>query len=119
MNDVGEAAVAQDAGDAEEDLVLHAVHALRGEHSQVGVSQGGLNTRRREWQHALDSAHLDQRGHRVHLVQVLQDALHQVSHRHANGPGRVALQLDDLVGSARQDTQREAALEVQGEISHL
>lgn len=31
VHDVGEAAVAQDAGDAEEDLVLHAVHALRGD----------------------------------------------------------------------------------------
>lgn len=28
MDDVGQAAVSQDAGDAEEDLVVHAVHAL-------------------------------------------------------------------------------------------
>lgn len=44
--------------------------------------------------------HLDQRGHGVHFVEVLCDAFHQVSHRHADGPGSVALQLDDLVGPA-------------------
>lgn len=42
----------------------------------------------------------------MHLVQVLQDALHQVGHRHADGPGSVALQLDDLIGSAAQDDIR-------------
>lgn len=119
MNDVGEAAVAQDAGDAEEDLVLHAVHALRGEGVRWELAGGEEHTRRRKWQRALDSPHLDQRGHRVHLVHVLQDALHQVGHRHADGPGSVALQLDDLVGSAAQDTQRGTILEVKGATSQL
>ena len=43
--------------------------------------------------------HLNQCGHRVYFVQVLQDAFHQVSHRHANGPGSVALQLNNIIGS--------------------
>lgn len=46
------------------------------------------------------SPHLDQCGHRVHFVQVLGDTFHQVGHRHTDGPGGVALQLDNLVGSA-------------------
>lgn len=44
--------------------------------------------------------HLDQRGHWVHFMQVLQDAFHQVGHRHTDGPGSVALQPDHLVGPA-------------------
>lgn len=32
------------------------------------------------------------------FVEVLRDALHQVGHRHTNGPRSVALQLDDLIG---------------------
>lgn len=42
--------------------------------------------------------HLDQRGHGVHFVEVLCDAFHQVGHRHTDGPGSVALQVDDLIG---------------------
>lgn len=45
-------------------------------------------------------SYLDQCGHRVHFVQVLGDAFHQVSHRHTNGPGGVALQLDNIIGTA-------------------
>lgn len=36
----------------------------------------------------------------MHFVQVLCDAFHQVGHRHTDGPGSVALQLDDLIGPA-------------------
>lgn len=34
----------------------------------------------------------------MHFVEVLHDAFNQVSHRHTNGPGGVALQLDNLIG---------------------
>lgn len=40
----------------------------------------------------------------MHFVHVLQDAFHQVSHRHTNGPRSVALQLDNLIGPAAQIT---------------
>lgn len=36
VNHVGQAAVAQDAGDAEEDLILHSVQALKGERADDG-----------------------------------------------------------------------------------
>lgn len=50
----------------------------------------------RAWQ--MDS-YLDQGGHGVNFVEVLQDALNQVSDRHADSPGGVTLQLDDLIGT--------------------
>lgn len=34
----------------------------------------------------------------MHFVEVLCDAFHQVGHRHTDGPGSVALQVDDLIG---------------------
>lgn len=43
--------------------------------------------------------HLHQCGHRVDSAHVLDNGLHQISHRHANSPGGVALQLDDLISS--------------------
>ena len=39
-------------------------------------------------------------------MHVLNDALHQVSYRHANGPGGVALQLNNLIGPAEKTHKR-------------
>lgn len=39
VNHICQAAVAQDAGDAQEDLIFHSMHALSGEHMK-GAQQG-------------------------------------------------------------------------------
>lgn len=55
---------------------------------------------------AVISSHLDQGGHWVAFVQVLQHALTQVSYRHADSPGCVALQLDDLICTGTADKKK-------------
>lgn len=111
VNDICQAAVAQDTGDTQEDLILHPVHALTDDRKKEtewagrptrdsGAGSTGWLASSSISSSCSQFAHLDQCGHRVHFVQVLCDALDQVSHRHADGPGGVALQLDDIIGSA-------------------
>lgn len=109
VNDICQAAVAQDTRDAQEDLILHSMHALswEGEDRQDKMSisfKASAECTVCSWVNWFSIAcsqapYLDQCGHWVHFVQVLQDAFHQVSNRHTNGPGGVALQLDDIIGS--------------------
>ena len=70
LDDVRDAALADNTRHAEEDVVGDAVLALR------------------------------HRAQRVHLALVLHDAVAQRAHHAADRPARVALQLDDLVGAA-------------------
>lgn len=106
VNHICQAAVAQDTWDTQENFILHSMHALEmttiRHHSQRRTFQ---SIQKKKSMQGFLPPHLHQCGHRVHFVEVLHDALHQVSHRHADGPGGVALQLDDLIGSAAH-TQR-------------
>ena len=51
------------------------------------------------WTPGIWSSYLDQGGYRVDFMEILQDALNQVSDGQADSPGGVTLQLDDLIGT--------------------
>ena len=54
-----------------------------------------------KWVYPLTDLHVDR--HRVGPALVLHDGRHQRGHGKTDGPGSVALQLDDLVGAGGQE----------------
>ncbi|KAK7814978.1 hypothetical protein U0070_024321 [Myodes glareolus] len=69
LHNIGDSILSQDTGDTEEDIILDSIETL---------NHGGNG---------------------VHPPQILHYALCQVSHREANGPGRITFQLDHLIGA--------------------